>query len=166
MASPQTNIKNQIDELIREALTQRFGVKVPAATAAPLEVREALYEARARLDRVEELLGKAVLLAATAREFAGLATATLDDAWDEKIVQLKNSPVRQGSEYPTARERHAEANLAVLDLRRKSRAADEVVAQCEKAVTVIRLAHRGLEGVRQDFRTWLDAFKFESHLDR
>jgi hypothetical protein len=154
------------DDIIREALELRFGAKLPVHPAAPSAVLEALFDVRHRLDRVDELLAKAIRIAGTVQDGQAIASAQHDDAWDREITRLRNSPVRQGDEYSTARERHAVANLAVLDLRHKVRTADDVVRKCERAVSLVRLVNRGLEGVRQDLRTWLDGLKYESHLDR
>ena len=156
-----------LEALIVEALELRFAGKLPVAPAAPTTVLDALIDTRARLDRIEELLGRCLRLRAVAAQTHAMAVATADDAWDVVIHRLRTAPVSAGAnEYSTKGERHAEANLATLDLRHAVRTAAERLHHCDKAVDVIRLAHRGLDGVRSDLHTWLRSAAFESHLDR
>jgi len=155
-----------LDALVTEALRLRHDGKLPTAPAAPVAVLDALLDVRARLDRLEELLTQALRVRAGAHEAAALATATAEDAWDSEISRLRNAKVRPGDEYSTARERHAQANLGTLELRRAARQAEDASRRCERAVEVIRVAHRGLDGVRGDLLAWLRATAFESNLDR
>jgi hypothetical protein len=148
------------------ALELRFGVALPVSQSAPSEISECLLDVRTRLDRVEAMYTGAIRIKARAHRAAAHAKATFDDAWDTAAVDRRTAPVRRGDEYATAKERHAEANLATLDLRHSSRAADELAHHCDEAVDVLRLAHRGLDGVRQDILTMLRAAQFESHLER
>lgn len=166
MTGPTLDIKAVCDGIIEEALDLRFGAKIPVHPAAPSTILETLLDVRARLDRVDELLAKALRMHSAVQEALTVATAEYDDAWDQEITRLKNSPVRQGSEYTTAKERHAEANLATLNLRFKVRSTERVARHCQSAVDLVRLTNRGLESVRQDLRTWLDGLRYESHLDR
>lgn len=160
-----TDTRAVLDMMVREAISLRFDTKLPVYPAAAPLVLEALLEVRSRLDRVEELLGQVVRMRSRVAERANLATATVGDAWDSEATRMRQAPVSMG-EYSSAKERAAEANLAVLDLRREQRSAAELLAACESARDVIRLSHSGLEGLRHDLRTWLHALSFESHLDR
>lgn len=166
MAETTIDVRAVCEGIIEEALELRFGVKLPVHPAAPAAVLEVLLEVRARLDRVDELLAKSLRMAGAIQDSQALATAQHDEAWDREVTASRNAPVRQGDEYSSARERHAAANLAVLELRRKQRATEDVVRICERTVSLVRLVNRGLEGVRQDLRVWLDGLRYESHLDR
>ncbi len=160
------DFKAVCDGIAEQALDLRFGVKIPVHPAAPSVVFDALLDVRSRLDHVDELLAKALRMHAAVQDALSLATAQHADAWDTEIDRLRNSPVRRGDEYATARERHAAANLATMELQHKVRATERVARQCQSAVDLVRLVNRGLEGVRQDLRLWLDGLKYEAHLDR
>lgn len=100
-----------------------------------------------------------------------MATQTAEDAWDRasQLVreQARNIPVtRRSDEFLTGKERAADTNLAVLDQRIAARQAADLAHTCDEAVDVLRLSHRGLDGVRQDLLTILRTLAFESHLER
>jgi len=139
---------------------------LPGPGHAPADVLEHLHEIRSRLDRVEELLSNTLRLRAAAQRNAVIASGEVDDAWDLAIRRLRAAPVQSGGEFTSARERHAEANLAVLDARHAARRAVQTAHRCEEAAEVIRLAHRGLDGARADILTVLRTLAFESHLER
>jgi len=151
---------------VRETLDLRLGAELPHPQATPSEVLAGLQDIRRRIDRVEELLSQVMRARARAQRAATLAQAEADDAWDEAIRRVRSAPLQAGGEYSSARERHAEANLAILDRRHAARRAAELAHQCDEATDVIRLAHRGLDGVRQDCLAILRALAFESHLER
>ena len=163
MSGPNT----VLDGFIREALELRFGGDALRRGAAPAEIVESLRQTRQRLDRVEQLLSKAIRIKANGRQHCAAVTATAELAWDRAAMARRNAPVtRGGEEFSSARERHAEANLATLTEQAAVRVAEERVRQCEEAESMIRLAHRGLEGVRQDHLAMLRMVQFESTLDR
>ncbi len=151
---------------VTEALQLRLGVDTSRSGVAPALTLEHLQDVRRRLDRVEELLTRGIRVRARAQRAAAAAQAAVDDAWDAAIRKVRAAPVQAGGEYSSARERHAEANLAVLDLRHAARRAHETAHHCEEAVEVIRVAHRGLDGVRGDALAVLRTLAFESHLER
>ncbi len=151
---------------VGEVLALRLGVDTSQVGVAPALTMDHLLDVRRRLDRVEELLTQAIRVRAHAQRAATTAQVTAEDAWDTAIGQVRAAPVQPGGEYSSARERHATANLAVLDLRHAARRAAEQAHRCEEAVEVIRLAHRGLDGVRADALAVLRTLAFESHLER
>lgn len=159
-------IISALAEFVRESLELRVLAEMPVTDSAPAEVLGSLRDVRRRLDRTEEILARAVRLKARAHRAATLANASADDAWDQAIRRTRAAPIQAGGEYSSARERHAEANLAILDLRHAARRATDLAHHCDEAVDVIRLAHRGLEGARQDTLAVLRAYAFESHLER
>ena len=155
-----------LSEAVAEVLAIRYGVDLPEVGADPRTVLESLRVTRRALDRVEELLSRTVRIRARAQRMATHAGNVFDDAWDTAAQQRRANPVSHGTEFSSARERTAEANLATLDQRVGARTTAEIAHRCEEAVEVIRLAHRGLESVRQDHLAVLRSLQFESSLDR
>lgn len=139
-------------------------VDLPGPHSGGDALLECLLDIRSRLDRLEEILGRALRLraAAVARHVA--VRHETSEAWDQAAVRARNAGVRD--EYASALERTATTNLEVLDLRRAERAADADARACDAAVEQIRLIYRGLADVRQDLHTIVKARQFESTLDR
>lgn len=155
-----------LDTYVREAQQLRAVVDLPVVGTTAAEVLVFLAEVRSRLDRIEELLMRSIRLRAKAMRTHAIAQAAFDDAFDASITQIRRAPSSPGREFLSARERTAEANLAVIDLRGTARGAQSIVAHCDEAVDCIRLAYRGMDGLRQDAHAVLRAFTFESHLER
>lgn len=155
-----------VSTMINEVLTLRTTVQWPSLEAGPSELLHFLLDIRKRQDRVEEIFSSVVRLRSRAQRVSSIADAVVEDAWDKAAVKRRGAGVQRGDEFSSARERHAEANLDVLDLRHAARQAAQQAQLADEAVDVIRLAHRGLDGVRQDVLTVLRALQFETHLER
>lgn len=151
-------------QLVAEAAQLRLAATLPGAHASGDELLGSLLDVRAKLDRMEELLGNVLRVRAHALARHTVARIRADDAWDEAAVKQRSAAVRD--EYSSAKERAAATNLEVLDLRRTERAADADARACDEAVEQIRLRYRGLADVRQDIHTIVRARQFESTLDR
>lgn len=160
-----TDLVQVLTGYVREVLDLRMGAELPA-TVAPADALASLQDIRRRIDRAEELHSRAIRVRARAHRAAHAADAEADDAWDQAIKRVRGQPVTPGGEYASARERHAAANLDIIDLRHTARRARETAHHCDEALDVIRLAHRGLDGVRQDALAVLRTYAFESHLER
>lgn len=159
-------VRDRLTGMVAEALELRFSLKYPEPGASPAQLSETLLDSRRRCDRIEELYGKAIRLRGQARRTAAARTAEVDELWDHAVTANRRAPVRPGDEYATAKERHAEANLATLDQRRQARIAADVADFCDECADVLRLTHRGMDTVRQDLAALLRASAFESHLER
>lgn len=159
-------LDRSLQSMVDEALEHRITAILPPVGASSAMVQESLHAVRQRLDRVEELLGKALTLRARAHSRATNAQHVLDDAWDLAAQRRRTAPVAFGAEYTSARERNAEANLATLDQRAAQRIHADAAQRCDNAVEFLRLTYRGLEGIRQDHHMILRALQFESSLDR
>jgi hypothetical protein len=156
-----------LDQFVNEARDLRTGIPtMPGTQAAPHEVHEYLLDVRRRLDRVEHLLATASRVRAHARRFAARDAQAAEDDWDDAVLKVRSAPVRRGDEFSSARERAAEANLASMTARRTARDSAENAALADECVEVLRLIHRGLDGVRHDTLTLLRLLQFESHLER
>lgn len=164
------DIRTTVEGYIAEALELRVGVEVPAPGSDPKHILESLLAARQRLDRVEELLHRALRIRHRIQRSLTVVRAQHDDARDAALTdarQQRGGPVtRDTDQYSSAQERAAAANLATLELRRFLRQTEEVASYCDEAVDLLRLAHRGLEGVRMDHMTIVRSTQFESTLDR
>ncbi len=151
---------------LAEARTLREVGPLPGVAASPVDVVGFLVDVRARQDRVEELLVQAIRLRAAAQRAAAQLSAQADDAWDTAVRRVRSAPVQSGGEYSSARERHAEANLAILDQRHAARTATDIAHRCDEIADLIRLTHRGLDTTRADAHALLRTLAFESHLER
>lgn len=157
-----------LEELVAEAVELRFGGSgLPEGQVTPAVAQEVLLDTRKRLDRVEEILVRVIRLRGSARRRASAEQDQVDDAWAKSIQQIANSPQRRsGYDYSGAKERYAEADLNVLDLRIKQRKASNVADQTQTAYDVVKTCHRGLDTLRTDCTAFLRSLQFESHLER
>lgn len=159
------NYEKALEQHKIEVAQLRFGVVLPGSDAMPSEVLSTLQIVRGNLDRIETILGEvASLKAATARQ-RGVAAATYDEVWAQNLSKQRNRPDMRG-EFVGPRERYAQADLASFDARRTLNSAEHLYSVTDEAYDFIRLAHRGLDGVRQDLHQVLRAVSFESRMDR
>ncbi len=165
MADPKTDIGPFLDDAVTEAIKLRADAGL-AGTLDPVELSATLRDVRGRQDRIEELLRNTMRLRARIQRAAQLKQHALDDATDTALHERRGAAVTPGGEFSSARERTAEANLVTIDLRFAARDAQQLAHRCDEAVEVLRLTHRGLDGVRQDVHALLRATAFESHLER
>jgi len=137
-------------------------VTVPELGAGPEKFSEALLAARASLDRVEEILSAATAMSSAAKIRAREWAEEADEDLDKKIV----ARAKRARDFESARERLAEANLDNLPKRGPARSAAKVADMAVNIEARIRLAHRGLDGLRQDLAAALRHVSWESSLDR
>jgi hypothetical protein len=163
-----------LTKMVEEALELRHGsagdsagaISMPPPEAGVRDVLAVLLRVRSRLDRLEGVLQRAVRLRALVHRMSATTRMVADEAWDRASVNSRAPSVRRGEEFTGPRERYADNNLATLQEARAAKAGERMAAQADAAVEVIRLAHRGLDGVRQDLIAWLRTLQFESHLER
>lgn len=136
-------------------------VQVPKPGAPPPEVYEALLTVRANLDRVETILSQAM----TVRSGAELSARELADLAADKLDQQIKARSARARDYEAARERLAEANLDALAERHAARSAQKLADMAASIEARIRLAHRGLDGLRSDLLAALRYLPWESSLD-
>jgi hypothetical protein len=137
-------------------------VKVPGLDDGPGRFGEALLEARGSLDRVEEILSQASAMASAARIRARELAETADDELDRAIV----ARMKRTRDFEGARERIADASLTALGFRQEARSAQKLADMAASIEARVRLAHRGLDGLRQDLAAVLRHISWESNLDR
>jgi hypothetical protein len=137
-------------------------VEVPKPEDGPVKFGETLLEARGNLDRVEEILSLATAMSSGARIWARELIEKADDDLDMHI-RARSARAR---DFEGAAERLASARLDNLPKRREARTAQKVADMAANVEARIRLAHRGLDGLRQDLAAALRHVSWESSLDR
>jgi hypothetical protein len=155
-----------LERFMEETSLLRTMTEVPSVAATVGEVQSYLLDVRRRQDRVEELLRTAIRIRARAHRVATRLDATANDAWDSAAVRARTAVVQPGDGFSSARERAAEANLTILDQRVTARHAAELAHVCDEAVEFLRIAFRGLDGLRYDITQLLRTYLLESHLER
>jgi hypothetical protein len=158
----RVEVRVALDGMVAEALALRYAAEPVKPGSTPALFVDALIDLRQRLDRVEELYGKALRVRGQARRGAEQTEAVAQDAFD--TAMLAGQDTRE--EFSSARERNAEANLAALSERRAARSGALLAGYCDEAVELLRLTYRGLEGARQDILAAMRLFQFESALER
>jgi hypothetical protein len=136
-------------------------VQAPVPDAPPETVSEVLVAVRGRLDRLETLLGLAWMVRGNARRRAAEQQEDYDDRWDELAVRGK----RNQPEFSAAKERTADYNLALVELRIQVRQAQKLASETDDVARRIELAYRGLDGLRQELLARLRAVTFLSSLE-
>jgi hypothetical protein len=158
------SLQSLLEEHIKEAVKLRMGVQLPNDFAAVGALMETLLDVRARLDRLEEVLGSALRWKAAMYQTATACKVEFEDAWDTAASANRSAAARD--EYSSARERAATVNLATLDVHKASRQADLNAKMCDDAVDYIRLRYNGLSALRHDLIALIKAQQFETSLER
>lgn len=167
-----TEVATALEQWLVEAYELRFAEldgfapELPSPEFGVQAVLDSLLRVRKRLDRVDGLLFRAARVKTAAQAALASAQAQVDDAWDTSAVRVRNSPQRSREDFTGPRERYAESNLAVLDLRREARAAEATAAAAKDAYDGINKVLWGLDALRQDHLAVLRAMQFESSLER
>lgn len=145
---------DEVEELAREALRVRFesidgepAPTLPDSGVPVQEVLDSLVRVRRRLDRVEGILVRAISIAGQIARMATVVEAQASEKWDEALV---SDPRINSGGFVAPKEKYAQANLAVMGVRRKAQVAATAVRVTSDAVEVVRVAHRGLDSLRYD----------------
>lgn len=158
--------RETLNSYIEEVYRLRFNADVSKPGEGPSEILARLMTTRKSLDRIEELFMSCLRVKAKANRMKDSAQATVEDEWDQAVMNTRSATVVRGSDMIGPRERYANANLATLATRRNARSVAELASVADEAVDVIRVAYRGLDSVRQDLNTVLRTLQFESSLER
>lgn len=167
-SSPVTDsveIQQALAQFASECYKLRFEVGSLDVDASPSEVMSLLLDARRRLDRIEELLHKTILVRGRLSRVNSAASVAAEEAWDEQAIKNKSRSTGVVTDYSGPRERYAESNLATLNERRAMRQAAELLSLANDSFDVIKLAHQGLDRVRQECLVLLRSLRFESSLE-
>lgn len=153
----------RLGNVIVEAEKLRFGVSAGSPADSLTEVHDALVHVRANQDRIEELLATLLRAQADVRREVIDRRSVVDDKWDQ---QATRKSVGFGFDDAAPRERYAQYNQAIIDDRRALRRAEKLQGQVDLAVELLKLFHKGLEGVRWTLNTRLTAMSTATRLER
>ncbi len=155
----------KISSLMDEVLELRTQILVsPSSETTPVQLIDGLKDVRRRLDRTEDILVSLLRYKAIAHTLKSGLAADQEDAWDAAVTSSSKS--RQiNSDFSSAKERYADANLATLESLRKLRKAERFYDSCDSAVEQCRIMYRGLERVRQDIMTVMKSQQFIQNLE-
>lgn len=149
--------------LVSEAFQLRSSCSLPAVDAGPQEVHESLLKVRAALDRVDEIYRQAILTRGRARRERTDADQELEVQW----AQVSHRNRAKGiPEWSSARERHSDVDLEVLEFRRKATAARHSLDRAQDAFDLVKLEHDALDAFRRDHHSILAALRTENALER
>jgi hypothetical protein len=159
-------LQSSLVEIVDEVLELRHRSSIPSSDVIPQAVLDSLLSSRSNADRVEELSIKVMRIKYKVTRTVTSLRASVEDSWNQKVVDLRHAGARSGDMYVGPKERYAEADLAVLLKRRELRKAEEVLSVIEETSDIIRVAFRGINEVIQDHRTWLKTLHTQSFIDK
>lgn len=159
---PLAAIRAQCNTWLAEAFRLRQ-VPNPSDTAPPAAVHRALVQARAHLDTLETYLSTALAFKAVTATNARRQEEAAEDAWDAKAGETRRQMRR---EFEGAQERYAYWRLDTREQRKAARQARAAADIAADAAERIRLAYRGLDGLRSDLGYRLRYLQWESALER
>lgn len=133
-----------------------------ADTSAPATLKALREDIRPRLDDLEVLLDKAVMLKNGAVSNAREKENAYQDEWDKKADASR----RGTPEYIGAQERYAWYRLECKALLDASRLAQRIQEMAWDAEERIRLAYQGLDKLRQDMNNALRELQWEGSYER
>jgi conjugal transfer/entry exclusion protein len=156
-------IRQQCQLWVNEASALRIFQR-PGPAAPPGEVHSRLLEARGKLDRLEAILAEITAYRASMKARARQLEQDADDAYDKELDQLARAGVRR--DYEGAQERYAQARLAALPQRQRSRTAQRAADLVASNEEVVRGMFRGLRDVREELLASLRYLQWENQLAR
>lgn len=162
LSDPIAAIREQCNSWLASAFQLRQ-VRNPPDTAAPAAVHQALVQARAQLDTLETVLSTALAFKAVTATNARQQEDIAEDAWDDKAGEGRRQMRR---EFEGAQERYAWWRLDTRDQRRAARQARAAADVAADTAERIRIAYRGLDGLRADLNARLKYLQWESMMER
>lgn len=145
-----------MSDYIKEAVELRYSAIKVDENADMSVLLKALQDYRARLDRIEYLLVRAVIRKGDALRAFKQAQNEATDVWDKRLSEIKDKKTVSlvaMQEFTAPREKYATANLASVEERQASRQAEEVLSWTEETVDALQKMYRGLDSSRQDILT-------------
>jgi hypothetical protein len=117
---------------------------------------------RAKLDRVEQILVLLTRYRFNCWKSEQDSKWEAEEAWDAAATSTGSSRARDAY---GPRERYAYYNIASLDLQRRHRSMSEMYKRVDAAIEAVRIIHRGLESVRQDYHMAMRSVSIETRLE-
>lgn len=159
-------LKDGLVLLLEEAMKLRHEVQIEHVVGNQGYILDTLLAVRVRVDRVEELLGRAMIARGAVGRATAHQSAVVADAYDTALTRQRKAPVSLDGDYMAAKERYAMAHLETLELRQEERRLKEMLDYATEVTDLIKINYRGLTDLRQDLLTMLRAAQFETTLDR
>lgn len=135
---------------------------MPGVAAQPEEVREALVDLRARLDRLEEILSAVTLVKLGTAAGQKAAEEEAQDAWDRQADHDRNRQVR---DYEGAEERYARWRVSTFTEIRAARQKRVLADQARQVEGDVKRRFYGLRDIRGELIERGRQFMFDSNLD-
>jgi hypothetical protein len=163
LPDPAEVVRQQCAEWLSAASALRYSAPLPGSAAPPVEVKDALVEVRARLDRLELVYASVMSLKAATAAQAKALEQVADDSWNDRAVEERRSPRR---EWEGAKERYAYWELDIRPQRQRARAARELADFAKDACERIELAYYGLDSLRRDLAGRMTHLRWESSMEQ
>jgi hypothetical protein len=158
-------IRTYIDTWTAKSIELRQ-IVVPDASAHVHTVHAALVQARGKLDALEELVSQAIALKGTTSRGERAARDAVDDAWDAEYHRRRQAG-RFSEDYKSAKEKDAEINLAIREVRLNHREMTEVLSDVTECLDRLKLKYFAMRDIREELLTRAKTIlPFETHLDR
>lgn len=147
--------------LLEEAKALRASVGVGSAGDSMPVLHDRLLHARGVLDRLEEILATVILVHTRTKEQVADTRYDNDDAWN----RIAASPRRNVGLESAPRERYAEYAMHTVKEQVAFRQAEKAERQAGAVVEILRLYHRGVDGVRRDLDSRIRSLAWDLHLE-
>jgi len=158
-------IREYMDEWVRRSIELRPLV-VPGPTAPPQDVQAALIQARGRLDVLEELISQAISLRGSTRRAEAACKDKVSDAWDAEYERRKHAGTFRNDDYKSGREKEAEINLAIREVRLEYREMRDLLESLNEVTDRLWLKFNGMRAVREELLQRMRSWVRESDTDR
>jgi hypothetical protein len=153
---------SNLADIVREATRLRTEVSesVPGAGADPEGLHDFLRLCRAKVDRLEAILGELTLHRGRLEKAVYQHKGSIEDA---EVAAL---PKMKPGDYTSAKERTVEFTLHSLDERREARKAETLLIDARTAHEYVRLLYWGVDNTRKETETRLRAITLVTSLER
>src|SRR5882724_3076925 len=158
-------LEEALNKLIEESEELRSDFQLPSIDASPGEIVAVLYEVRPRLDRLEALLIKSLRLKRDILQIANVFIDKHNESIDSFMVQQKNANFIRGTDFTSAKERLADANVSNIETKRDAVVAQSLIEACELAVSTVRYRHAGLKDLKTDLHAAIRAASILSSME-
>ena len=168
MSTEKPPLYKTMSEYVQEAAELRYKAPKVTENADQSVLLAALQDYRARLDRIEYLMVRAILRKGEAYIALKNAQEAASNSWDESLVRSKGKKTANlvtAQEFVAPREKYADANLETLEERRAVRMAEDEFSWADTSVDALQKMYRGLDSARQDLLTRIKAIPMVNSME-
>jgi hypothetical protein len=155
-------IDERLGALVEEAETLRFGIDAGDSLTFS-GVYERLLSVRQRQDRIEGIMASLTRVASDIDQGVADRKAALEDKWNSEATKSKVG-FQWGDAAP--RERYARYSLQTVKEQVELRRAEKLQRQVRTALTLVKMFHEGLEGIRWTLNTILKGMTVDTKVER